>query len=177
MFGPGCYVMNDGASQIESFLAVAADYCQLIESRAAFDRIALCRRSFELLSRLIHLATLLPNIEPDTIDPPQERVRHEEWGQIFGDLAQRLGTADGYWMVFDPYDPHDHSSIMTSLADDLADVYRDLKDSLAQGDGAGPIRDDLWNLKFAFETHWGQHAVDAVKALYGVLYGPHSITE
>jgi hypothetical protein len=161
---------------VECFLAVAEEYCRFVESRSDYKRVALCRRALELIAQLVSLGAQLPSVEPDTIEPPRSSISHGEWSDIFSDLVGQLESVDGYWMVFDPYDPNEHDSIMSSLADDVADIYRDLKDSLPPS-GRAPTNDELWSLKFSFETHWGQHAVSALTALHGLLYGPHSITD
>ena len=58
------------------------------------------------------------------------------------------------------------------LADDLADIYKDLKKALEllaeQTDES--IQEGLWNLRFSFGTHWGIHAVSAIRFLHFVRY-------
>ncbi len=107
--------MNEHNEHVWGFLGAAAEFCRLVEARDDFDRLTLCRRSLELLSRLVNLALALSNVEPDTTDGPPDRLSHDKWSAIFGDLGQRLGDAHGYWMVFDPYDPDDHDSIVSSF--------------------------------------------------------------
>ena len=58
-----------------------------------------------------------------------------------------------------------------SLADDLADIYRDVKNGLVaeQAGAAARPNDVLWTWRFAFESHWATHAADALRALQTAL--------
>lgn len=70
--------------------------------------------------------------------------------------------ADLYWEVFDPYE--EAPLVCGSLSDDLLDVYRDLRRGLLIYD-AGKVGSAVWEWKFHFTNHWGDHAVDALRAL------------
>ena len=73
-----------------------------------------------------------------------------------------FGPHDSYWEVFDPY--ADEESVVGSLSDDFLDIYRDLKRGLVAFD-AGHEQDAVWEWRFHFDHHWGEHAVDALRAL------------
>ena len=59
--------------------------------------------------------------------------------------------------------PEDHE--IGDLADDVADIYRDLSAGLALVD-AGHALEAQWELRFSFLTHWGRHASGAIRALH-----------
>ena len=58
----------------------------------------------------------------------------------------------------------DDAVVCGSLSDDILDVYSDVAGGLAAFD-AGLIADAVWHWRFTRETHWGDHAVDALRAL------------
>ena len=61
----------------------------------------------------------------------------------------------------------DSPEVTGSLADDIADVYRDLRTGLRKwqrGESGGA----LWEWRFNFEAHWGQHADDALRAIHSL---------
>jgi hypothetical protein len=66
---------------------------------------------------------------------------------------------------------------VSTLSDDLADIYRDLRASLLGDPARIQTNDALWDLRFSFETHWGQHAVSALAAMQALLFGPNSISD
>jgi len=67
--------------------------------------------------------------------------------------------------VFDP--TKDSEAIFGSLADDIRDIYRDLKKGLelkktypSQPEAA------IGEWRFGFYSHWGKHAIDALLAMH-----------
>lgn len=72
---------------------------------------------------------------------------------------------DGYWDVFDPLNEEDTESVFNSLADDLADIYRDLKRGLLLYN-QGHIVEAIWEWRCNFDIHWGTHLVSAQRAIH-----------
>jgi len=89
---------------------------------------------------------------------------------LFRSLGSYLGDWDAYAEVFDPYEMDD-TPVVGSLSDDLADVYRDLRRGLALFDASnrpGKI-DAVWDWRFHFHSHWGEHATGALRPLHRLL--------
>lgn len=74
-----------------------------------------------------------------------------------------FGDVDTYWEVFDPY-IHDEP-VAGSLSDDILDVYRDVVGGLVIWE-QGKTADAAWHWRFLFDVHWGDHAIDALRALH-----------
>jgi hypothetical protein len=76
-------------------------------------------------------------------------------------LEAKLGDTP-YRIVFDPWE--DVEAVEASMADDLADIYRDAMNALAdpRGDRA------VWDWKLSFRTHWGHHALAALYAIHAL---------
>jgi hypothetical protein len=155
---------------------VATEYFEIIEKSASLSRRQFLESVQRLVADLYRLALSLPQVKPDTADGPQDRITNEQWRAIYNQLDRTLGEANIYWLVLDPADPKDHDAIAHTLSDGLADIYRDLKNCVPDGLEAFD-NDALWNLRFSFETHWGQHAVSALAAIHALLHGPHSIID
>lgn len=71
-----------------------------------------------------------------------------------------------YSDVFNPL--KDTEPVTSNLADDLADIYRDIKGGLVLFDSQHPI-DAAWEWRFGFQTHWGHHLVGAQRAIHEYL--------
>ena len=59
------------------------------------------------------------------------------------------------------------------LVYDFADIYRDLKIEITKIDTINTdeaIEDALWQLKWSFTHHWGDHCISALKALHDIWY-------
>ena len=165
--------MNPAIDIIPQFVRSARDYCRLIDEADAQTPRRFLETVQTVLARLYSLALELPLVDPTTHGEPPDSMSHDDWRRLYDRLSNFLGDSNLYWMVFDPVDPNDHDSIPHTLADDLSDIYRDLRQA-SLGSGDEMSADDLWSLRFSFETHWGHHAVDALAAIHSLLNGPHA---
>jgi hypothetical protein len=162
---------------VSAFQMAASRYCELFES-VPEDSAQWLRGVLLAVSQLYASAHLLPDvgIEDDTSDVPDSMdVGHEEWRALFQQIQKILGSQDLYWAYFDPTEPGDTSdeAICGSLADDLADIYRDIKPGLRAWEMESDIC--LTSIVFGwkqpnFESHWGVHAVSAMRALHPLVY-------
>lgn len=161
-----------------AFAVLARRWCELIESRASLDLKALVTRAHDLVPRLYAAALDLPTTDvlfPDDgkegdeevaldLQPDPDRLGSPEWSAMFDSLSKLLGKWDRYAEVYDVYGPSDKDNVGGSLADDLSDLYVDIKVGLIKwerGDSGGA----LWEWRFGVETHWGDHATAALRAL------------
>ena len=80
-----------------------------------------------------------------------------------------FGEFDHYREVFDPYDWTDDEPGVGSLTDDFLDIYRDVNRGLLPYD-RGEHGSAVWEWRFHFDIHWGDHAVDALRALKRACY-------
>jgi len=57
--------------------------------------------------------------------------------------------------------------------DDFADIYRDLKIELIKIEKIGTdeaVEDALWQIKWSFVHHWGQHCINALRYFHYLYY-------
>ena len=164
---------SDTEKAYADFRAAALRFCAPVEHHALTGTVALQVLQHALLS-LYASASNLRYLEPnEAIQPTNDevpRLRHAEWQAIYLNLKTRL-PVDAYPEVFDPLASPPGEVILGSLADDLADIWRDLKPGL-QIELTAPepiilaVKAD-WC--FSFKLHWGQHAVAALKVLHWAL--------
>jgi len=96
-----------------------------------------------------------------------------------------LGEEAYYWEVFDPtyierdgkpglgWEISDKEASQGWLIDDFGDIYRDLKIALNMIDSIATdeaIEDALWELKWGFFHHWGNHCINALRYLHYLYY-------
>jgi hypothetical protein len=144
---------------IDEVLTIARRYCDLIDASGS-DRPDWLREVAYLLPRLHAAMTSVhysaPAAEHD--HPVDLDARFE----LYSHLRELLADRDGYFLEFDRY--QDGAEAMTgSLADDLTDIYCELKHGLRAFErNPGPAL-ETWFL--GFECHWAQHLVDAERQL------------
>jgi hypothetical protein len=169
------------SAELDAFATLAEEYCELIERRSALDRDAFLQSVHLLLPRLYAAALRLPSTnilftddgsedEDDEVGPQDlprdpDRVDTDAWRELFHSLGEFIGKGDLYREVYDPYEPPTEPEVTGSLADDLADIYRDLLAGLHKW-RRGESGEALWEWRFHFEGHWGEHLTGAMRALY-----------
>ena len=72
-----------------------------------------------------------------------------------------------YRKVFDPYAEPIDSELVGDVIDDLGDIYRDLQRGLEHWRN-GRVAEALWEWRFNFQIHWGEHATSALRALFAL---------
>lgn len=134
---------------------LAAQYCGLIEQPPS-DNAMLLERLNSLLPRL-HAAVAGLNL-PSYSALPDLPGDLEQRFELYCRLCSRLGDWDPYWQQFDDI------SATGSLADDLTDIYCELKLGLERL--PGELRQVVQGWTLGYRYHWGQHLVDAERHLY-----------
>lgn len=92
------------------------------------------------------------------------------------DLTRRLAAVrqrasaiplQHYSEIFSPHVMQDEP-VVGDLSDDLHDIYGHVAKGLHLHE-MGRIDDALWEWGFGFQTHWGEHASSAIRALHCYL--------
>jgi hypothetical protein len=137
---------------VDSFEDLARHYCNLLEAETPVEASLFARDCLILLLRLYEGAMRLPDI--DTCPERAPRTSHETWQPMFDSIPARLPGRDSYW----------------TIADGIADIWRDLKAGLFLIDKGGPNdrNSAIWHWRFSFESHWGRHAVESITALHAL---------
>jgi hypothetical protein len=172
---------NDYLNVADQFGLVAQQYCSLVDSAATVDKTEFLIRLYRILPELVAEAIRLPPVEfGEDEDEEQEartrqiraktEIKHEEWGLLYNSLKEKLGDWDLYWQVFDPRT--DNEAIHGSLADDIADIYRDLIDGIRLKEtGQVPSYEVIFDWRTGYLAHWGKHAIDALRTIHFLLEG------
>lgn len=138
---------------------VANNYCRQIEVSSP-----------ECSQWLEEVASLLPRLHAAVaaLGGDQDEDEHhlvadlDARFELYTHLRELLGERDPYWMEFDVAE--EGQTMSGSLADDLTDIYCELKYGLGMLDGKPDAALDGW--RRGFRVHWGQHLVDAERHLY-----------
>lgn len=148
-------VTNPGPNEL---LRLARRYCELIETSGP-ENPSWLRLVAVLLPRLhAAMTSMHPNFG-EAHDPPVDLDARFE---LFSHLRALLADRDGYFLEFDR--AQEGADAMTgSLADDLTDIYCELKAGLRAYDTDPASAWSAWSLGYA--CHWSQHLVDAERHL------------
>ena len=146
------------------FASVAAQFCRLIESHRKIPQQGFLRQVAIVLPRLYASALELPPVKSKGAFE-EVRLTHKEWQTLFKSLGRKVGRHGRYWQVSNPFTNDD--AVAGSLADDLADIYRDINPGLKlyKRSPRGAKEAAIWHWRFSLIYHWGQHATGALRAL------------
>jgi len=147
--------------QVIELESLARSYCELVDCLEAGDDGCL-RQLASLLPRL-HAAVTALNL-PQNREGEPPAVDLDARFELYTHLRKLLGERDGYWMEFDV--AGDGQSMSGSLADDLTDIYCELKQGLRLMAGEPERAVEGWQQ--SYHLHWGQHLVDAERHLYAL---------
>jgi hypothetical protein len=171
--------MNTETNHVEivnRFAGIANRFCSVVDSAPKIERADLLFQIYRILPKVIDEAISVPDVTPsdsnDGIDGTSQvpvRTKHrqslEEWSQLYNLLKEKLVDWDSYRQVFDP--TRDNEAIFGTLADDLADIYRNLKEGIVASESHRARPEDvIWSWRFSFYSHWGKHAMDALLAIH-----------
>jgi hypothetical protein len=143
---------------VELFAQRAEAFGQFVRRAASYPLPERCRLAAKLLADLYSASLALPEVEPESDDAPPDVTVPENW--------PGFGEHESYWEVFDPYEQDE--PVVGSLSDDMLDVCRDIEAGLVLY-RQGNVDEAVWHWRFSRQIHWGDHAVDALKALQRVL--------
>ena len=146
------------SKHVQHFADVANAFCTWAEESSE-DQIDQVPAALALLSNLYQLALVLPELF-DEQDAPE--IQDQDWKKVFA----RFGSMpfNYYSQFFDPLEVTGEPTV-ADLADDLADIWRDLKRGLLLFQ-AGNVAAACWQWRQSFWSHWGQHATGALHALH-----------
>jgi hypothetical protein len=148
---------------LQEMTEIARDYCALIESAGLGDGNWLG----DLAALLPRLHAAIKRLGVSGADNQHTLIADlDARFELFSHLRDLLGEQDGYWMEFDV--SSEEQQMTGSLADDLTDIYCELKHGLRVLDGQGGPGRALEGWRRGFKMHWGQHLVDAERHLYSL---------
>ncbi|HUN79941.1 MAG TPA: DUF5063 domain-containing protein [Phycisphaerae bacterium] len=183
---------------VRRFVPVAEEYCELLESGTT-RRKKLLRQIAELLPTLFDLAIHLPagrqseriRLELEGIGKDEWRwnpfknnerrvARENQYGRTYIStkrffviskrLARIFGDLDSYREIFNPYEDKDSSQ--TTLSNDLAEIWHDVKPDLLLFKMGTEIamQHAVYRSALAVRIHWGSgHFAGAMKAILYAL--------
>lgn len=155
--------MNEDDPSVDELLKLAEEYCALLDSIRDIEIEIFLPRLAASLSQLYAIAIQLPYVEPATDEVPGSMPRKQDWG-VWNTLRQKLGPLESYYTVYEPRELSD--PVQGSLANDLFEIYEDLKEDIALVKGGAHPSDIAWSWRESFREHWGNHATDALRAIY-----------
>ncbi len=145
------------SDHVRQFAGAAKEFCYWAEATPEDQRNEVVT-ALGHLANLYQLALVLPEWFGEQDSPD---ISDREWNQVF----VRFGSLPfNYYSQANPLEVLGESGL-ADLADDLADIWRDLKGGLLLFQ-SGYVEAACWQWRTSFWSHWGKHASGAIFALH-----------
>ncbi len=157
---------------VVEFTAVAVEFCKYAEHASELKGDEMLKILQRLLPLLYLKASLLPQVEPFFENGNEKFVSEADWSRIHESFRQLLGTADDYLEIFDEKFEVSEAPVPTSISENMADIYQDMKDFLLlyQTGTQEVMNDAVWECRMNFENIWGQKLVNSMRAIHKYIY-------
>lgn len=152
--------------KIEAFSIAAQQFCEWAESDYPLNSQSL-KQALELITELFLLGVRLADeFESVDEDSPSVEAVDDKTRTVYSQASNLPLTY--YSEIYNSTVLPPKEPIIGNLADDIADIYRDLRcglDLLDAGHTKHAVQEWVFHLKY----HWGEHATSAMRALYWYL--------
>lgn len=154
------------------FVAVAVEYCALLEKSGEQTEEALVDTLLKLLPLLYMKMQLLPEVDTDGAFVPADQVTEDDYNYVRESVYSLLHEHDEYEQLVWDEDMQTEESRWCSVSEGLADVYQALRNFVAvyQQRLELQMADALWQLRDSFELYWGQTLLDTLRQLHRIRY-------
>jgi len=162
---------------VVEFVAVANEFCKYAEHAGELKGDELLKILQRIMPMMYIKASLLPALEPFFEEGNEKFVTESDWVRINESLRNKFGTADDYLEVFDEKLSESEGPVVSSISENLADIYQDIKDFLLLYQTGTPevMNDAVWECRMNFENFWGQKLVNSMRAIHRFIYSGEEI--
>jgi hypothetical protein len=159
------------------FVAVANEFCKYAEHASELKGDELLKVLQRILPLMYLKASLLPALNPYFEDGNEKFVTESDWVRIHETLREKFGTADDYLEVFDEKMNESEGPVTSSISENFADIYQDIKDFLLlYQTGTNEVMNDaVWECRLNFETFWGQKLLNSMRQVHKFIYSGEEI--
>ena len=155
-------------SEFKKFRELAENFFVLIEQETELDNYDFRCELHQKLAELYTQAWKLPNLELQFDSEVEDKLVESNTKELGKNLTEKLGDQTFYYEVFDPFHPEDDDPTQGWLIDDLTDIYSEIKNGILKIENGKPeyVEDGIWDIIFGRNSHWGNHAINALRALH-----------
>ncbi|MEJ2596137.1 MAG: DUF5063 domain-containing protein, partial [bacterium] len=112
---------------VKEMVTVANEYCVYLETAENKSMEGVLKFAGTILPLLYLKGSLLPGVEVEYPEANERFVTEEEWERVFQMLRDKFGATDEFWII-DPQHINETEPLKASLAENLSDIYQDMKD-------------------------------------------------
>jgi hypothetical protein len=160
--------------KVLEMITVSNEFCLFIEEHAKYEPLQVLAYLERIIPLLYLKASLLPGVEVSDESANERFVTEEQWESCFQELKAKFGKIDAFYAN---KNAGEKDVQKFSLAENITDVYQDLKDflNLYQRNTMAARENAVSSCKELFEVRWGYSAIRIMQAIHFILYGKNLI--
>ncbi|MDP2423598.1 MAG: DUF5063 domain-containing protein [Bacteroidales bacterium] len=166
-----------GPAVLDMF-TVANEFCIFIEKSERYAKEDVLTYLAKVAPLLYIKGILLPTVTVEYPEANERYVTEEQWQDLFNALRNSFGR-DDVFINMNPATREDNNALASSLAENLTDIYQDMKDFvLLFGKESHAARENaVYELSQLFKTHWGHRLVDMHRYVHYLLHKTFIVAE
>lgn len=149
---------------------VANEYCFFVEKAGSYDKKDILNYFQKVLPLLYLKGALVPEIEVEYPEANERYLTEEQWQHILHVLRDKFGEDE----IFTFFDPNSTDSVARTLsfAENLADIYQDMKDFvLLYSKELHAARENaVHEIGRLFRSHWGHRLLVCLTHLHFLMH-------
>lgn len=161
------------SKNVIELITVANEFCSFVERSDEMESSDFLSRLQKILPLLYLKASLLPEFESESAEDLEKYVTEVEYNLIQQKILRHTGAGDDYQEVFLPGMQFSESALTASIAENIADIYQDMKDLVMS---FRTLDEEVMELALSesqnnFSQFWGQKLVNCLRAVHNLIYG------
>ena len=161
------------------FITVAIEFCAFLEQTEDKNRETFTDTILKLIPLLYLKACLLPQYQIlDNSNLPEDFVTEDNYNIVRANISIIMGEKDDYLDVFMEDMKYSESPILTTVSENLSDIYQELKNFVMAYKNANNeelMMNALADVTEEFQFSWGQKLVNVQRALHEVRYSEEEV--
>jgi len=160
------------SKNVFEFITVANEVCIFLEEIGKYNLGFMLAYLQKVLPLLYLKGSMIPDVEVENEEGNERFVTIEQWESIYLGVLDKTGEKDIFPYVTSSTDA-DGSEGKGSIAENLADIYQDLKDFilLFQKNTISAKENAVHACKMLFQSNWGIKTLATQLAIHNMLCG------
>ena len=165
------------SKQVIEFVTVANEFCSFMEYAGQLEKLDFIQKIQKLLPLLYLKGSLIPEMESVLNEGNEKFVTEQEYDFVNNQVRAHMGELDNYSEQWDPKMTDSTEPVITSISENMADIYQYLKDfvSLYSMGTTEIMNDAVWECEMNFENYWGQILVNALRVIHRIVTGDEEL--
>ncbi|MFY9153813.1 MAG: DUF5063 domain-containing protein [Prolixibacteraceae bacterium] len=160
------------SKNVIELITVANEFCSFLERSEEMDSVDFLSRLQKILPLLYLKTSLLPAFEYEAEDDLEKYVSEVDYNLIQQKVLRHTGANDDYQEIFDSGMQFSESALTESIAEDMADIYQDLKELVMSFRTLNEevMLQAIFECQTNFAQFWGQKLVNSLRAVHNIIY-------